>query len=135
MGILAICLACGTKFWYRYLQTSYPEAYGLHRKTQDDWTAAYFYPFVSSKDERSEWYRDFKHEDTATKEALNAELTKGKEYLWCACGRSQNAAFCDGSHHGKQKLNPKSLLLNALARCACAIARPPKKALFVTTPI
>lgn len=24
----------------------------------------------------------------------------GKNYLWCACGRSQNQPFCDGSHKG-----------------------------------
>lgn len=22
----------------------------------------------------------------------------GKHYLWCACGRSENQPFCDGSH-------------------------------------
>ena len=25
-------------------------------------------------------------------------LEAGKEYFWCACGRSQNQPFCDGSH-------------------------------------
>ncbi len=29
-----------------------------------------------------------------------AELEKGKRYLWCACGRSQNQPYCDGSHRG-----------------------------------
>jgi CDGSH-type Zn-finger protein len=24
----------------------------------------------------------------------------GKHYLWCACGRSANQPFCDGSHQG-----------------------------------
>ncbi|MBW0147921.1 CDGSH iron-sulfur domain-containing protein [Marinobacter arenosus] len=24
----------------------------------------------------------------------------GKNYLWCACGRSQDQPFCDGSHKG-----------------------------------
>lgn len=24
----------------------------------------------------------------------------GKTYWWCACGRSQNQPFCDGSHKG-----------------------------------
>lgn len=28
------------------------------------------------------------------------ELDKGKEYWWCACGRSKNQPFCDGSHKG-----------------------------------
>ncbi len=28
------------------------------------------------------------------------ELEEGKEYFWCACGRSKNQPFCDGSHRG-----------------------------------
>ncbi len=28
------------------------------------------------------------------------ELEQGRTYLWCACGRSQNQPFCDGSHRG-----------------------------------
>jgi len=27
-------------------------------------------------------------------------LTKGEAYAWCACGRSKNQPFCDGSHAG-----------------------------------
>ncbi|HUS55176.1 MAG TPA: CDGSH iron-sulfur domain-containing protein [Thermohalobaculum sp.] len=26
------------------------------------------------------------------------EVTEGKAYFWCACGRSKNQPFCDGSH-------------------------------------
>ena len=40
-------------------QTAYPQEYGLYKKTDDDWTAAYFYPFVKSKDKKSDWHRDF----------------------------------------------------------------------------
>ena len=29
-------------------------------------------------------------------------LTAGDDYLWCACGRSQNQPFCDGSHVGTE---------------------------------
>ena len=28
------------------------------------------------------------------------ELEKGKRYFWCACGRSKNQPWCDGSHKG-----------------------------------
>lgn len=27
-------------------------------------------------------------------------LEKGKEYYWCACGRTAGEPFCDGSHAG-----------------------------------
>lgn len=28
------------------------------------------------------------------------DVTAGKKYFWCACGRSQNQPFCDGAHEG-----------------------------------
>ena len=28
------------------------------------------------------------------------EVEPGKTYYWCACGRSNNQPFCDGSHSG-----------------------------------
>jgi len=28
------------------------------------------------------------------------EVEAGKSYAWCACGRSKNQPFCDGSHSG-----------------------------------
>lgn len=30
------------------------------------------------------------------------EVTAGKEYYWCACGKSQTQPFCDGSHSGSE---------------------------------
>ena len=40
-----------------------------------------------------------------TKQAIVAKkgpyavtVEEGKKYWWCACGRSQNQSFCDGSH-------------------------------------
>ena len=32
------------------------------------------------------------------KAAFKVELEAGKTYAWCACGRSGNQPFCDGSH-------------------------------------
>ena len=29
---------------------------------------------------------------------IAVEVTEGKGYFWCSCGRSQNQPFCDGSH-------------------------------------
>lgn len=36
----------------------------------------------------------------ADKKPIGVELKKGDEYYWCACGRSKNQPFCDGSHRG-----------------------------------
>ena len=33
------------------------------------------------------------------------EVTAGKSYFWCACGKSANQPFCDGSHQGTS-MNP-----------------------------
>jgi CDGSH-type Zn-finger protein len=34
------------------------------------------------------------------KKAIPIEVEAGKTYYWCACGRTQNQPFCDGSHKG-----------------------------------
>lgn len=31
-------------------------------------------------------------------EPIAVEVEEGKSYFWCACGRSKNQPFCDGSH-------------------------------------
>ncbi|MEW8561063.1 MAG: CDGSH iron-sulfur domain-containing protein, partial [Candidatus Thiodiazotropha sp.] len=36
----------------------------------------------------------------AAKQPIDVELDAGREYWWCACGRSSNQPFCDGSHQG-----------------------------------
>ena len=36
----------------------------------------------------------------AAKEPAQVELKAGESYWWCACGRSKNQPFCDGSHQG-----------------------------------
>ena len=30
------------------------------------------------------------------------DVEAGKSYFWCACGRSANQPFCDGSHKGSE---------------------------------
>lgn len=34
----------------------------------------------------------------AQKGPFRVELEAGRTYAWCACGRSENQPFCDGSH-------------------------------------
>ena len=31
---------------------------------------------------------------------FKVEMEAGKTYFWCACGKSKNQPFCDGSHKG-----------------------------------
>lgn len=37
---------------------------------------------------------------------IGVELEVGKQYYWCACGRSGNQPFCDGSHK-ETEFSPK----------------------------
>jgi len=36
----------------------------------------------------------------AQKGPYPVEVEAGKSYFWCACGKSANQPFCDGSHKG-----------------------------------
>lgn len=36
----------------------------------------------------------------AAREPIAVEVEEGKNYFWCACGRSAKQPFCDGSHTG-----------------------------------
>ena len=36
----------------------------------------------------------------AQKSPYPVDVQAGKKYFWCACGRSKNQPFCDGSHKG-----------------------------------
>ena len=36
----------------------------------------------------------------AQKAPYPVDVSAGKKYFWCACGRSNKQPFCDGSHEG-----------------------------------
>lgn len=36
----------------------------------------------------------------AQKAPYAVDVEAGKDYYWCACGKSQKQPFCDGSHQG-----------------------------------
>jgi len=38
----------------------------------------------------------------ADRKPVSVNLDKGEEYYWCACGRSENQPFCDGSHRNTE---------------------------------
>jgi CDGSH-type Zn-finger protein len=64
----------------------------------------------------------------AKQEPSILELEAGKEYWWCACGRSKNQPFCDGSHQGTG-IEPKMFVVDKskkFALCQCKqTSRPP----------
>jgi CDGSH-type Zn-finger protein len=56
----------------------------------------------------------------ASRKPFVGEIEPG-EYWWCACGRSQNQPFCDGSHKGT-RFSPICLTIQApqrIALCNC----------------
>lgn len=38
--------------------------------------------------------------DVPQKTPYGVEVEAGKNYFWCACGKSAKQPFCDGSHNG-----------------------------------
>ena len=44
----------------------------------------------------------------ADNKPAKVSLEKGKQYFFCACGRSADQPFCDGSHTGTE-FSPKAL--------------------------
>ncbi len=57
----------------------------------------------------------------ANNKPVAVELTEGKEYYFCACGRSKSQPFCDGSHAGTS-FKPKPFVAESTATaylCAC----------------
>ena len=56
-------------------------------------------------------------------------VTGGKAYFWCACGRSKNQPFCDGSHKETAEFQPLKWIADKTEEkllCACKhTANPP----------
>ena len=62
---------------------------------------------------------------------LRLEVTEGKTYFWCACGRTQTEPWCDGSHKATtirpvKWVAPKS---GTASVCACRATRRPGRVL------
>lgn len=80
----------------------FPTELGLVNDPKESWTASYFYPLVKSDDPKSELSAGYVKESTKSLEPAMVKLEKGKNYLWCQCGKSKNQPFCDGTHHGSK---------------------------------
>ena len=64
----------------------------------------------------------------AQKEPVLVELEKDQSYWWCACGRSKNQPFCDGSHAGTgiEPMEYVAKRSRSLSLCACkSTGKPP----------
>ncbi len=57
----------------------------------------------------------------AQKSPFAVDVEAGKSYFWCACGRSQNQPFCDGSHQVTEFLPIKfdAMESTTLYFCGC----------------
>ena len=57
----------------------------------------------------------------AQREPYAVEVEAGKVYYWCACGRSGNQPFCDGSHKGTtfEPLSFESPRAKTVYFCGC----------------
>jgi CDGSH-type Zn-finger protein len=52
---------------------------------------------------------------------MEVDLEAGKSYWWCACGRSRNQPWCDGSHAGTD-FQPQEFKVESAGKywlCAC----------------
>ena len=58
---------------------------------------------------------------------VKTSLEAGKEYMYCACGRSKTQPFCDGSHEGTS-FAPLAFTSKATTQkwvCACKHTKSP----------
>ena len=83
----------------------FPTDYGLQNDPEEHWTTSYFYPLVATDNKESEMSRGYVKRSTITNEPIEVKLEKGQKYLYCQCGKSKNAPFCDSSHQGS-KIKP-----------------------------
>ena len=60
------------------------------------------------------------------KAPYGVDLTPG-DYWWCACGRSKNQPFCDGSHKGSGFTPVKFAVAKAEKVWLCGCKRSGKK--------
>jgi CDGSH-type Zn-finger protein len=54
------------------------------------------------------------------------QLEVGKTYAWCACGKSSNQPFCDGSHQGSN-FSPSIFTVDESKTTALCMCKQTKK--------
>lgn len=64
----------------------------------------------------------------AQKGPFVVELEAGRTYWWCACGRSRNQPWCDGSHKEVGGITPIEYVTDRTRRVAlCGCKRSAKR--------
>jgi len=55
------------------------------------------------------------------------DVTEGKKYWWCACGKSAKQPFCDGSHQGSEftPVTYEATASKTVYFCGCKATRNP----------
>jgi CDGSH-type Zn-finger protein len=64
----------------------------------------------------------------AQKAPFPVEVTEGEAYWWCACGKSKNQPFCDGSHKGSE-FSPVKYVADKTGKawfCGCKHSKTPQ---------
>lgn len=63
----------------------------------------------------------------AAKHPFSVAVEQGKDYYWCACGRSKSQPFCDGSHKGTEFIPLKytASASTTLYFCGCKHTKTP----------
>ena len=64
----------------------------------------------------------------ASDKPIAVEVSAGQHYFWCACGRSENQPFCDGSHRDTEFKPVKYTAVESrkIFFCGCkSTANPP----------
>lgn len=64
---------------------------------------------------------------TIAKKGPYVVVNEAKNYFWCACGRSSNQPYCDGSHKGST-FSPVKITLDKEGKnawCGCKQTKNP----------
>ena len=94
-------------FGTAHFSRQFPKEYGLDNDPKEPWYESYFFPFIKSKNPKSELSKGYEKKNTTTQWPTEVNLEKDKIYLFCKCGMSLKQPFCDGTHHGS-KFKPQS---------------------------
>jgi CDGSH-type Zn-finger protein len=65
--------------------------------------------------------------DIGGTEPITVDVVADETYWWCACGRSQNQPFCDGSHKGTkfEPISWKAERTRPIMFCTCKRTKTP----------